>query len=430
MKQLLILLIICCSFSNSFGGNGIYFETGLSWAQIKEKAKKENKYIFIDGYTTWCIPCKMMANQIFPQDKVADFFNANFINVAVQFDVTKKDNLEIKKWYKEALNIQKAYNVDVYPTYLFFTPQGELAHTITGGSETADEFLANSKKALDPATQYNLLKKQFDAGKRTPDFLLTLSRAATRAGDGKSISTITNAYLQTQKDLLTAENIKFIMSATHKSTDPGFKVLRDNSQKVDSVSGRGQSDWLVNNIVFDELVFPYLKKNPVITYYNGGMVMYGGDLNKDVNWGEVKSKLDNQYPNLSERILLSSKLRYFEWSRDWKNYTTDAYLFATKYRKEEINEALNSYAHILFSYSNDSTCLNTALGWVKKSLDVEDIRYRMYYTGNYANLLYKTGKKDEAIDLIQKVIAYYKDTDGMYAKRLEQMKKGEKTWIE
>ncbi len=36
----------------------IHFENGLSWEQIKEKAKAEHKYIFVDCYATWCGPCK------------------------------------------------------------------------------------------------------------------------------------------------------------------------------------------------------------------------------------------------------------------------------------------------------------------------------------------------------------------------------------
>jgi thiol:disulfide interchange protein len=43
---------------------GIRFEHGLSWAQVKEKAKAENKYIFMDCYATWCGPCKAMDKNV------------------------------------------------------------------------------------------------------------------------------------------------------------------------------------------------------------------------------------------------------------------------------------------------------------------------------------------------------------------------------
>ena len=91
---------------------GIEFTKGLTWAQVKEKAKKENKYIFLDGYTTWCGPCKQMAREVFPQAALGEFFNKNFLNVAVQFDVTKKDGQEVKNWYNDAAALAKNYKID------------------------------------------------------------------------------------------------------------------------------------------------------------------------------------------------------------------------------------------------------------------------------------------------------------------------------
>src|SRR5690606_26355882 len=81
---------------------GINFEKNLNWAEVKQKAKKENKLIFMDEYTTWCIPCGQMSENIFPLAEVGEFFNKNFINVAVQMDVTKNDSKYEKSWYKDA----------------------------------------------------------------------------------------------------------------------------------------------------------------------------------------------------------------------------------------------------------------------------------------------------------------------------------------
>jgi len=38
--------------------DGIRFVQGLTWEKVVKRAKKENKYIFVDCYTTWCGPCK------------------------------------------------------------------------------------------------------------------------------------------------------------------------------------------------------------------------------------------------------------------------------------------------------------------------------------------------------------------------------------
>lgn len=151
---LVTLIISCSTLLKAQNQNGIRFETDLRWAQIKEKALKENKYIFLDGFTTWCAPCKMMAKEIFPQSSVGEFFNKNFINVAVQFDITKKDNPDVKRWYKDAAQLKKEYKINSFPTYLFFNPQGELVHSVYDASATAEVFITKAKQALDPKIQY------------------------------------------------------------------------------------------------------------------------------------------------------------------------------------------------------------------------------------------------------------------------------------
>ena len=52
-------------FSWNVFSQGIQFETG-SWKEVLQKAKQENKLIFVDLYTTWCGPCKKMAAETFP----------------------------------------------------------------------------------------------------------------------------------------------------------------------------------------------------------------------------------------------------------------------------------------------------------------------------------------------------------------------------
>src|SRR3954471_18383447 len=126
MKFILTSLICFTLFTVNAQDKGIKFQNSLTWEQIKQKAKTENKYIFVDCYTTWCVPCKVMANEVFPQPEVSDFFNDKFVSVALQFDETKKDDADTKRWYKEVKQIEKEYKVNSYPTYLFFTPDGAL----------------------------------------------------------------------------------------------------------------------------------------------------------------------------------------------------------------------------------------------------------------------------------------------------------------
>jgi len=116
------------TLSKAQQGPGIHFEQGLSWQQIKEKAKAEHKYIFVDCFATWCGPCKMMDQMVYPNDTVGRLMNDKFLSVRMQFDTSKTDNEEVKASYADAHQLMADYQVNAFPTFLFFSPEGQLVH--------------------------------------------------------------------------------------------------------------------------------------------------------------------------------------------------------------------------------------------------------------------------------------------------------------
>ena len=58
-------------------------------------AGKEIMMIFIDFYTTWCGPCKMMSSEVFTQEQVGTYFNRVFVNMKV--DAEKGEGVELAK---------------------------------------------------------------------------------------------------------------------------------------------------------------------------------------------------------------------------------------------------------------------------------------------------------------------------------------------
>lgn len=85
--------------------NGIEFFHG-TWKEAVAKAKKEDKLIFVDAYTTWCGPCKWMSKNAFKNPEVGEFFNDNFICVKV--DCEKG----------EGIKLADEWNINAYPTLL------------------------------------------------------------------------------------------------------------------------------------------------------------------------------------------------------------------------------------------------------------------------------------------------------------------------
>jgi len=86
-------------------------ETGIqfieeNWTKAVAEAKKQKKLIFIDAYTSWCGPCKMLKQNTFTDKAAGDFFNKNFVNIAL--DMEKGDGIAFAQ----------KYQIAAYPTLL------------------------------------------------------------------------------------------------------------------------------------------------------------------------------------------------------------------------------------------------------------------------------------------------------------------------
>ncbi|MFM6925617.1 MAG: thioredoxin family protein [Ferruginibacter sp.] len=86
-------------------------ETGIqfieeNWAKAVAEARKQKKMIFIDAYTSWCGPCRMLKENTFTDKAAGEFFNKHFINIAL--DMEKGDGIAFAQ----------KYQIAAYPTLL------------------------------------------------------------------------------------------------------------------------------------------------------------------------------------------------------------------------------------------------------------------------------------------------------------------------
>lgn len=77
----------------------------ISFEEAKKQAKETGKLIFLDGYTSWCAPCKWMEGNVFNQKEVADFYNTNFINTKYDCEVGEGIDLAKKIWYSQLSHV-------------------------------------------------------------------------------------------------------------------------------------------------------------------------------------------------------------------------------------------------------------------------------------------------------------------------------------
>lgn len=101
------------SSKNTAPVNEIVF-SNKTWKMLAMEAQKKGQYIFVDAYATWCGPCKLLKSTTFKDKTTAAYFNKNFINYTI--DMEKGEGLALaEKW-----------DITVYPTLLFFSPEGKM----------------------------------------------------------------------------------------------------------------------------------------------------------------------------------------------------------------------------------------------------------------------------------------------------------------
>ena len=104
---------------------------------VLEIAAGEEKLVFVDFYTTWCLPCKLMDEDVFTDKELSEFMNDNFINYKVD---AEKGN---------GANLALLYQVNVFPTLLFLDKNGRVLVRKEGAAyptelrDMAEEAMAN-----------------------------------------------------------------------------------------------------------------------------------------------------------------------------------------------------------------------------------------------------------------------------------------------
>lgn len=150
-------------------GAGINFDHG-PFKEVLERAKRDGKLVFMDCYTSWCGPCRMMSSVVFTREDVGNAFNPYFVSFKV--DMEKG----------EGIDLARTYNVHVFPTMLILDTDGRLVHRFAGARSPQDLIqIANENK--DVSVGYTAMKTAYDAGERTPKVVYNYVRHMTASGE-------------------------------------------------------------------------------------------------------------------------------------------------------------------------------------------------------------------------------------------------------
>ncbi len=279
MKRIVCLLICVCSYFQLFS-QGVDFKQ-ITLKEALEQAKAQGKMVFMDCYTTWCGPCKMMTEEVFPQKEAGDFFNAHFVNV--KFDMEKGEGKELSKQFK----------IRAYPTFLLLNPEGKETYRVVGGGEL-QEFILRVKRGLQKENTLEVLEKEYKTGKMTKkrmlDYVLTLQ------------DTYDNERLKVVADELVKR-----LTSKEKMAKPYWVIYEDSF--LSPLTSDNFAFLLKNKAAFEKSIGEEKVNQKIASAYSGMLYSYvaGFAKKEDVGRLDVMQQQLNEY-DLPGKEYLRTKL--------------------------------------------------------------------------------------------------------------------------
>ena len=173
MRRIILVLIISLSSVQLWGQEGVKFEN-LTFQEALQKAKAENRWVFLDAYTSWCGPCKVMAEKVFTQAEAGDFFNSRFVNV--KYDMEKG----------EGPALAKKLGVGAYPTFVLIKPDGTVHDKLVGGSDVAG-IISRVENSMKSEKTVGTMTVRYEQGERDKSFLLDYLQALLKVSDVRGV---------------------------------------------------------------------------------------------------------------------------------------------------------------------------------------------------------------------------------------------------
>ncbi len=369
MKSIIINIFCLFLVIGVQAQTGVSFEKG-TWEEILATAKKQNKLIFMDAYTTWCGPCKKMSKETFTQGKVGDFYNKNFINV--KMDMEKGEGVALANEYK----------VELYPTLLFLSADGTLVHR-TAGYHDADQFIELGNIAIDPARNLGAMKMRYASGDRDPDFLLNYTKASADVMDG-SHNAIAAQYMKTQKNWDTPGNQQFIMRYCEDADSKMFDYLTKNRASFVAQFGDQAVVDKIQNIVYQSI-------------YD----------QPDMTLDQIDRLFEQAYPEKAAELSSKYRMTYYRNRGDRAGFATSAIDHYSIYGAEDATE-LNDVAWTFYEVIDDPKLLQGGIDLAKQSVKIKADYFNM---DTLAALYKKSGNKKKAKKAAKKAIKLAKKSN-------------------
>jgi thiol-disulfide isomerase/thioredoxin len=452
MVRLTLAFSFCLAFVVAQASDSVKvkFASG-PWEVVLSEARKSNRPIFVDFYTTWCGPCIKMDKQAFPNVRVSQLFNANFVNYKVNAEKG------------EGVNLAKSYGVTAYPTLIFVSPTGEVVYR-TEGYESVEHLLAEANKVIEVSASLNRLSTSSQSHQENlrdkaylKEYLQKLSKLRQPASSLLE-EYVNNLRSDEQTDL---ENLAIMAGTVSTTNSKAFDILLEQLPAIRSLPvGREALISMPAAVASDfrkvvdadderalealtvkhkkllqqagrlapELVDQELLRQRIDFYRQAGNYKKYHALSSFYVQTQLLSQSEDSLRQQDEHIY-QEFLRRVQVPDSARTTARFADLSeAMKHRASAgVADGLNAVARAHFESITDLHYLSEALQWAGRAVELSP---GPTYRETYACLLYRLGRKEEAILIQIQTVAEAKEMPDLrispeaFQQVLEKMQKG------
>jgi tetratricopeptide (TPR) repeat protein len=453
MKLFFKIFFLFCSVT---GYSQILFERASGWEELSKRALAEKKLIFIHLDDDQCPPCRDNASEAFSSDAVKDKFAREF--VSVRLDLASP----------EGAVLAKRFAITEGPLSLFVDTKGNVLTRMKGASNSgfiySEQADIAQKRRSGP--QLTDLAKQYEAGERSLKFFETYITKKAEAGENVRALLADYSGRLPLDSLTSIRTIRFVFSHGPTLDSKVYKAMQAITPRpvMDSVYKLiplSQASAMNNAIITSSMEKAIAEKNRDLAMNTAYFAQnsHGGDyvngrrayLHNTLNYydkvkdtlqfiNQAKSQIDNFHMRITvdslKRMDMTMMNRYKQPPVGVNGkLSMPPMQFAPP--SQFFHRDLNQYAWRVFEMSDKSDDLERALTWSYYSQELfngltRNTAHPMRlghpaYLDTYAQILYKLGRVDEAIEWQTKAVDAQKVTgskDDRFAQTLEKMKDG------
>lgn len=354
-------------------------------------ASRENKLLFIDFYTTWCVPCKKLDKLIFQNDSVGKVLSKDFILLRYN---AENDSI---------FHLTKKHHVFIFPSAVILNKDGYVVKRNYGFA--GDEFTSLSKsvfeftnQSIERNVQNKFLKgysNKIDIS-NYPNFYIDYVNRTNIKIDSVTIKN----YFKGNHDMFSEEYFSTLLYFGSKNIPESIvdSVLKNKKKYID-LFGETDVEGLLFIFTRDKFDRAIAEKNQ--QKFDEAIIF-------------IVETLDERYASTIQSFKKEFLVAQNKWAEVFKMNDD------LKNKGVFSDEAINYFCWEVYKKCDDMKVIQKCIQWMK---ELTNRNPEYFYLDTYTFLLYKSGNKTEtkkiakfAIEAAKKENASTKDLEKLLEK--------------